>query len=210
MATIQDLLDSIKAQLRDSDLVEVTITQIQSFLNDAAQDAKNSGWLIDLEDDESLTWTNNTYEYAVPASFAYVSELRVENTATSPSTWDEVVPSHFWEIRLDSSVPTFFIHRGFPIPDSRLMKVVGQKRPTIYSSGATGLAETVDSGFESFLRDRALALALGFQATANPSLEIDRTRLALMDRAFGRSEAMLARHPQENRVTPNAEHAPGR
>jgi hypothetical protein len=210
MAIIQDLVDSIKAQLRDSDLVEVTITQLQSFINDAAQDAKNSGWLIVLEDDESLTFVANTYEYAVPASFAYVTELRVENTATSTSTWDEVIPDHFWEIRLDSSVPTFFFHRGFALPSGRLMKVIGQQRPTIYSSGATGLAETVDSGFESFLRDRALALALGFQATANPTLEIDRTRIALMDRAFGRSEAMLARHPAENRVTPNSEYVPSR
>jgi hypothetical protein len=210
MATVLDLVDSIKGQLRDSDLVEVTITQLQGFINDAAQDAKNSGWLIVLEDDESLTWTANTYAYSVPASFAYVSELRVENTATSPSTWDEVVPDHFWEIRLDSSVPKFFISRGFPIPNAKLMKVIGQERPTIYSSGATGLAETVDLGFESFLRDRALALALGFQATANPTLEIDRTRIALMDRAMGRSEAMLARHPQENRVNPSAVYVPSR
>lgn len=183
---------------------------MQTFLGAAVQDAKNSGWLIVLEDDESLTWTANTYAYAVPASFAYVSELRVENTATSPSTWDEVVPDHFWEIRLDSSVPKFFIHRGFPIPSGKLMKVIGQKRPTLYSAGATGLAETVDPGFESFLRDRALAYALSFQATASPDLEIDRSRIALMDRAMGRSEAMLARHPQENRVNPSAEHVPGR
>lgn len=180
------------------------------MLNDAAQDAKNSGWLIVLEDDESLEFAANTYEYNVPASFAYVSELRVENTATSTSTWDEVVPDHFWDIRLDSSVPKFFIHRGFALPVGKAMKVIGQQRPTIYSSGTTGLAETIDPGFESFLRDRALAFALGYQATANPTLEIDRTRMALMDRAMVRSEAMLARHPQENRVNPSAVYVPSR
>jgi len=183
---------------------------LQTFLNAAVQDATGAGWLIVLEDDESLTWTANTYAYSVPSSFAYVKELRVENTGTTPSTWDEVVPDHFWEIRLDSSVPKFFISRGFPIPNAKLMKVVGQKRPTLYSSGSTGLAETVDIGFEAFLRDRALAYTLGFQATANPSLEIDRTRMALMDRAMARSEADLARHPYENRVDPNARHVPGR
>jgi hypothetical protein len=210
MAIVQDLVDEIYAVLRPSESVEVTISQLQTFLNMAARDAQRSGQLIVLEDDESLTWTSNTYEYNVPASFAYVSELRVENTATGTSTWDEEVPYHFWSIRLDDSVPKFFISRGFPIPAGKLMKVVGQKRPTIYSSGATGLAETVDLGLESFLRDRAMSFALDFQATGNPTLEIDRTRLALGDRAFGRSEAMLARHPAENRVNPNAEYVPSR
>lgn len=210
MATVQGLIDSIMAQLRPWDLLETTIEQVQIFINDAVQDAKNSGWLIVLEDDESLTWATGTYEYAVPATFAYVSELRVENEATTPSTWDEIVPFHFWRISLDASVPKFFIHRGFAIPDARLMKVIGQKRPTLYSSGAAGLAETIDPGFESFLRERSMAFALRYQATANPSLAVDQNRVMLADRAMAYSEALLARHPQENRVDPNAEHVPGR
>lgn len=210
MATVRDLVDSIQFQLRAGDPVEITIAQLQTFINDAVYDARRSGQLIVLEDDESLTFASNTYEYTVPDGFAYVSELRVENTATSVSTWDEVVPFHFWEIRLDSSVPKIYLHRGFSIPSGKLMKVIGQKRPAIYSSGSTGLAETVDLGFESFLRERAMAFALRFQATASPTLEIDRTRLALADRAMSYSEALLARHPMENRVTPNAVYVPGR
>lgn len=210
MATVQGIVDSIMARLRPWDLLETTIEQVQIFINDAAQDARNVGWYVKLEDDESLTWATNTYEYNVPATFAYVSELRVENEATSPSTWDEIVPFHFWRISLDDSVPKFFIHRGFAIPTARAMKVMGQKRPTIYSSGATGLAETIDLGFESFLRERAISSALSYQATANPSLEVDRTRLALADRARLFSNEFLKSHPQENRVDPNAEHVPGR
>ncbi|MCH8065867.1 MAG: hypothetical protein IIC90_08600 [Chloroflexi bacterium] len=210
MAIVQDIVESVRSGLRDWDGLETTIAQTQSFINDAVQDAKNSGWLLTLEDDESITFVANTYQYNVPASFAYVKELRVENTRTTPSTWDEIVPKHFWEIRLDSSVPVFFIHQGFPIPVDKKMKVIGQQRPTIYSSGTVGMAETVDEGFESFLRERATAFSLRFQATGNPSLELDRTRISLAGAAMSQSEIMLSRHPQENRVDIGAEHVPGR
>ena len=210
MSIVQDIVESVRSGLRDWDGLETTIAQTQGFINDAVQDAKNSGWLITLEDDESLTFVANTYEYAVPASFAYVKELRVENTGTTPSTWDEIVSKHLWEIRLDGGVPKIFIHNGFPIPVDKKMKVIGQKRPTIYSSGSAGMAETVDEGFESFIRERATAFSLRFQATGNPSLELDRNRIALAGAAMSQSEAMLARHPQENRVDIGAEHVPGR
>ncbi len=197
--------------LRESDIVEVSIAQLQTFINAAVRDATRSGQLITLEDDESLTFEANTHEYNVPATFAYVSELRVENNTTSPSTWDELIPDHFWDIRLDDSVPKFFFHRGFALPTgSKAMKVIGQKRPTIYSSGQTGLAETVDPDLESFLRERAIAFALRFQAVGNPALEVDRTQFALADRAMGASERLLASHPYENRVNPNSRYVPSR
>lgn len=197
--------------LRGLDIVEVSIAQFQTFINAAVRDATRAGQLITLEDDESITFEANTYEYNVPATFAYVSELRVENDVTTPSTWDEQVPDHFWDIRLDDSVPKFFLHRGFAIPtSSKAMKVIGQKRPTIYSSGATGLAETVDPDFEAFLRERAIGFAMRFQATGNPTLEIDQKQFALADRAMAYSERMLASHPYENRVNPNGRHVPGR
>lgn len=210
MSIVQDIVESIRNGLRDWDGMETTVTQIQGFINDAVQDAKNSGWLITLEDDESVEFAANTYEYSVPANFAYVKELRVENPNTTPVTWDELIPKHFWEIRLDGGSATFFFHRGFPLPSGKKLKVIGQERPTIYSSGATGMAETVDEGIESFLRERATAFSLRFQATGNPSLEVDRTRLQLAAAAMQQSELMLARNPQEHRVDISAEHVPNR
>ena len=72
------------------------------------------------------------------------------------------------------------------------------------------MAETVDEGIESFLRERATGFALRFQATGNPSLEVDRTRLQLAGSAMQQSEIMLARNPQEHRVDVSAEHVPNR
>lgn len=210
MATVQNLVDSIAGRLRPWDGVEMSIGQLQNFVNDAVYDARNSGWLIILEDDESLTFANDTWEYEIPASFAYIHQLRIEDDSTTPSTWDEPVPRHFWDIRLDGAVPKFFFSKQFPLPVDKALKVIGQKRPTIYSSGATGMAQTVDPGFESFLRERAVFFAMGFMTTGNPQLVGDPKQLQIAGQSFALSEAFLARHPQENRVFPNSIYVPSR
>ena len=83
MTTVLSLIDSIQAGIRGPDEIEVSIAQVQQFINDAAQEARSSGWLLPLEDDESITFASNTYEYNVPASFAYVYMLRIENDTRS-------------------------------------------------------------------------------------------------------------------------------
>jgi len=208
MTTVQDLLDEVMAQLRPWDGVEMTPGQFQTWLASATNDARNSGVLFVLEDDESLTFLANTYEYNVPATFAYVRYLLVENTATTPSTWEEAIPLHQWTMREDGGVPKFIISRDWPIAVGLKMKVVGQRRPTINSSGATGLAETIDMGLESFYRERVMWMALRFQATGNQALQMDPKQITQAQLAYQTSEAMLARHPGEHRVRPNSRLVP--
>lgn len=204
MPTVLDLVDSIKSHLREPDEFEVSIAQLQTFINDAAYDARNSGWLLQMEDDESLTFLSNTFEYNVPASFAYIRELRVEDDSTTPSTWHEIIPDHFWAMRIDAAVPKFFFHPAWSLPVDKQLKVIGQKRPTIY----TALANTIDPGMESFIRARALAYALGFTATSRPDLDVQRLNMWVNHRRD--SELMLGRHPQEFRAKPSSRLVPGR
>ena len=204
MSEVLDIIDSVKGQLREPDDMEVTVAQVQTFINDAVQDARNSGWLLPIEDDESLTFLANTYEYEVPAGFVYIRELRIEDTSTTPVTWSEEVPGHLWEMRVDGGDPMFFFHRGYALPVGRKMKVIGQKNLTAYSA----LDDTIDPGMESFLRTRALYFALGFVSPVSP--ETDQQRLIKVQQAYRDSEFMLARQPMRFRVKPSSRIVPGR
>ena len=205
MVTTADIINRIASQVRPWGDFEMTIAQMTLFVNQALEDAASSGWLIDLEDDESLTFAATTYEYSVPSSFAYIGSLRVENSSTSPATWDEHIPVPFWEIRFDTDAK-FYINRAWPIPVGKKMKVIGQRRPIL----VTGIGSTIEVGMEAFVRERAIAYALGFQSTGSAELSVDQSHIALMDRKMAHSERLLSLHPQEFRVTLNSEHVPGR
>ncbi len=180
---------------------------MQTFINRSAEDARGSGWLVHLEDNEATEFADNTWEYAVPATFAYVNSLRVEDDTFTPSMWDQHIPHAFWEIRINASSPTFYINTRWALPQSgTLMKVIGQQRPSLY----TAITETVDLGMEAFLSQRATAYALFYMSAGNPSLDIDRSRLELARTSLALSERLLSNHPQEFRVKPNSKLVPGR
>jgi len=205
MTTVLQLIDEIFSHVRPPDEIDLSIPQVLVYINSAAQDARNSGWLVKMEDDESLTFLQNTWQYSVPATFAYIRELRVENNTSSPSTWDEMIPEAYWAPpRIDDGVPKFFFIRPFMLPVGRKMKVVGQRRPTVYSL----VTETVDPGMESFLRERAITFSMSFIHSSLPA--VDAQRFAMWDRRRRDSELMLGRHPQEFRARPNSWLVPGR
>ena len=204
MASVLDIIDSVKARMREDDRIEVSFAQLITFINDAAEDLRASGWLIQDHDEAGL-FVTGTYEYTVPSNIAFIHEIRVESTVTTPSTWDEVVPLHLWRIgEYDSPMINF--HKGFPIPDGKLMRVNGQKRPDLY----TGTGDTVQLGLFPFIRESALASALSFQSAAIPELEQARSRFALAGEARQRAEQFLSRSPQRFRQFPNARYVPGR
>jgi hypothetical protein len=206
VTTAQNLIDSIEIHIRDPDNSEITTAQLVTLLADAVHDARGKGVLIPLEDDESLTFAASDYDYSpIPAAFAYIHVIKVENTDTSPSTWDVLVPYHFWDVRIDGGIPVLYFSRAFSIPAGKKMKLVGQARPTI----PTGVSSTIDPGLEPFLRERAASHALGFMAAGVG--ELDRTRLNLSEIKKRDSELLLqSLDPQEFRVRPNAKHVPGR
>lgn len=210
---LRELIDEIMEHLQLPDEIGLGIPSMMTYVNSAARDARNSGWLVHLEDDESITFAQDTWEYAVPASFAYVRDLRVENDTTSPSTWDEIIPEGYWAPpRIDAGVPKFFLIRPFMIPVGLKMKVVGQKRPSLYSA----LTDTIDSGMESFLRERAIVYSMSFLRASAKSIwtetdsGVDSERFAMWDRRRRDSELMLGRHPQEFRTRPSSWYVPGR
>jgi hypothetical protein len=131
----------------------------------------------------------------------------VEDDTFTPSMWDQHIPHAFWEIRIDASSPMFYINTRWALPQSgTLMKVIGQKRPALY----TALTETVDPGMEAYLAEMATHYALSYMSAGNPSLDIDRSRLALAQKSLAFAEGLLSRHPQEFRVKPNSKLVPGR
>ena len=209
MADVQDIIDSVMARLRpDSQTdVQVSIPQLLTFINDSALDLRNAGWLKILADDESITFVTNDYDYDVPASFVYIHELRIENTTTTPSTYDEIISRHFWYITEDvASTPELVFHRAFPIPNGKKLKVMGQERPSLY----TAITDTIDAGMESFIRESALASALSYAASARPEVEFERSRFVLAQEARARADRFLALQPQRYRMFPNSEYVPTR
>lgn len=203
--TILELIDEIMEHIRPPDEIDISIPRMLAYINSAARDARNSGWLVHMEDDESLVFLQDTWQYAVPATFAYIRELRIENNTTSPSTWDEIIPEAYWAPpRIEGGVPVIFLIRPFMIPVGVRMKVVGQKRPSLYSV----VTATVDTGMESFLRERAITFALSFIHSSMP--EVDAQRFSMWDRRRRDSELMLGRHPQEHRVRPSSWYVPSR
>lgn len=205
MATVQALIDEIKAEVRDADDYEITIAQVLAHINSSSRDAAGLGWLIPLTDDESLVIVASTYEYAVPADFAFIKDIFYEDASTDEA-FDDIIPRHYWHLRIDvGGSPKIMIHQSWTLPavDQKL-KVVGFQRPTIYAV----VTETADVGMEAFLRDRAISHAYGFLATVTPELE--NVRMSLRDRKFAESQLLLERHYQDIRVIPAPRLVPGR
>lgn len=203
------------------------------FINDAVRDLTMAGWLTPLDASETLTMAADTYEYDVPANFAYVYVLLEENSG-SAGNFDIVVPPHQYDIRMEATATPKFIMDStlwFPRPNVDL-KVVGQRRPATYSADS----DTIEAQFEGFLRERAVSMALYFAAglpqphaadyvqevegdsptTRRPgdvqglSSERIKVLLALASLRYATSEKMLSYHPQEFRVKPSSRHVPGR
>lgn len=70
-------------------MVQVLEPQLLVFINRAAKDVINSGWLLPQEHSENVELLSNEYEYDVPARFAYIKEIRIgDKTADNASTVD--------------------------------------------------------------------------------------------------------------------------
>lgn len=194
MATAQNIVDSLEVHIRDTTNSEVSEAQLLRFLNDAAQDVSNRWW-IPLEDDESVSFS--AVSVSVPASFAYLREIRYG------TNYNSVVPRHYWDVRVDGGVAKVFF-------DARLtdvsgtLKFVGWKRPKVDYV----LADTIEIGIESFLRERAACFAYRFMAAGLS--ELDRLRASLSEAAFQKSELIVQTHIEERKALPAPRLIPGR
>lgn len=183
---IDELRSELSLNLSDPGKDQVNDTALLRFINQAARDARVAGWLLPLNEDESLTLTTGTYEYNVPASFSHIVELRHETTAAT-DLFDYLVLPHEWELAYDGAVPIIRYLPAFLAPVTGIdVQVIGFQRPTqTYASGST----TVDLGMESFLRERSLSYALSYAAVGVSEYATRRAQRA--DVALGLSQNVL-------------------
>ncbi len=198
--TIQTIQDGIALRARDTGQAEILSANIIKLINDAARDAGSRGWLIPLSDNTSLTYVTSTYNYAVPASFAYIRDLLDDG---------EIIPRYYWRLRYISSAPTIvFVGEAsdIRITTASVLTVVGYKRP---KADYSAVGDTVDAGIESFLRDRGLAYVLDYMSAGLS--ELDTLRERARERAFRDSEGTLQRRQEEEeRLVPTLRQVPGR
>lgn len=202
MATVSDLVTDIRLRVGDLNSSELTDAQIISFINMAARDARSSGWLLRHQEEGSVT-DDSAHGSVIDLSatpFAYVSRTMVKERTGGPFKIE--LPGTYWWINASAKLifePSLYRpEAGTPV------LLIGQKRPSLYSSGT----DTVDSGMEAFLRERASAYALRLLAAGRS--EFAQYRQQEAELAFRDSELLLARHPQEFRVLPNSKLVPGR
>lgn len=200
MSTIQQIQDGIALRARDTGQAEITSANIIKLINDAARDAASRGWLIPLADNTSLTYVTATYNYTVPASFAYIRDLLDDG---------DVIPRYYWRMRLISTNPTivFFGEAAdIRIVTDSVITVVGYKKP---KEDYSAVGDTVDAGIEAFLRDRGLAYVLDYLSAGLSELDVLRERAR--ERAFRDSESTLQRRQEEeDRLVPTLRQVPGR
>jgi len=197
--------EMVALRVHDPSQVEITDTQYGLLVNSAIDDLSGAGVVLPLEEDESLTFSTTTFQYNVPAGFAFIQELRLESSASSGKYPTAIHPS-LWTVVLDGAAAKFqFDENEAPMStwNGLKMKIRGQQRvPQL-----TG-ADTVEPGLEAFIRERTVAYAAEFVAGGESELAAQRRRLSEV--AWERSERLLARIPPMYRISPDSKRVPGR
>jgi len=158
-----------------------------------------------LEEDESLVEVAGTYKFAVPAGFAYISRIIRKNRSSGTYDGYNTFSPEMYRLGTDAAVPTLFFDEARYSPDpGNTLKLVGQKRPTLYTAGT----DTVDTGLENLLTERTLYYAFMFLAAGRSEYAVWRQQEAMLARA--ESELALGRSPQQFRMKPNSKYVPGR
>lgn len=199
---VRDLVEECALHVHDEDFIELRREHWLRFVASASRDIRNAGHLLPAEDDESITIVNNQWEYPIPAGFAYIYDLYIPQSVNGINVYDPIPRT--WTVRLNDGKPMIiFSDRSFMTPN-RPLKVVGQRRPTIYSDEN----ETIDPGMESYLRERVLYFAFRYLGVGLSDLSRWRQQMAIQ--AHQSSEQMMGYHPQEFRVLPSSIAVPGR
>lgn len=183
---------------------EFSRVNVMRLLNQASFDARNNGWVVHAEDDESITLAANDFEYTIPEDYCYISSLWLGDTQNGVVIYDQLIPAELWEPRLNGALPIiYFISPSF-IVAGRTIKIVGQKRPKQYADEQ----QTIDTGMESFLRERTLYFL--FRVLGAGLSDLARWRQTMSQQSWASSERFLLNNPQLFRQAPNSRYVPGR
>lgn len=206
MGTINTLATDVALRVGDTNLAEITQAQYIQFVNMAMADLDGSGWLQRQAEDVSTLLANNTWDYNVPAGFAYIQHIFMSDVdGTYPV--DAEIPQHMWYLGLDSTglVPQIHFYPDIFVGvliSGRYLKIKGQAR----FSAPLVLGNPIPAGAESFIRERAVAYAADALSAGNDEQAQRRGRIA--DKAWATSNEKLKLHPQEFRVLPNSLNVP--
>lgn len=197
MATAQNLLDTIEVQIRDYTNTEITEARLLILLNAAALEAGALGWVYPLND-AAVTLPTGDGSVAVPASYAWIDELRLD-------TNDVIVPRHYWKVRFASGDAVIKMEDGWEnkfTPGAAT--AIGWKR----LKSDYGVGDTIEAGLEAFLTDRTAAHALRTMVAGGS--ELDRARAQQSEIKMRDSQAFLENIPNQYRILPTSRYVPGR
>lgn len=203
MATATAIGLQVSRRINDASQVALSAAAILDYINMALADLSAAGWLQPQNEDTSLTLATDTYSYSVPSGFAYIRRVQVADAdGTYPS--DLVIPQNHWELSIVSGTAkiVFWPDVSDRLIAGRALKVIGQKRPTVGVSGS----DTIVSGMEAFVRERAAAYAA--EQLGMGTSELDQYRGKMAQSLWAKSQQMLGYHPQEFRVKPNSRLVP--
>jgi hypothetical protein len=162
---------------------------------------------IDYGDDDAteteLTVTRGAFG---TAAATHNDNVNIEIPDTTGEEFDETIAQVYWRPSLEADGPKFvFDSRIFTFTTSYRVQVLGQKWPSTYTEDT----DTIDTGLESFLRERGLAYAARFATAGSSQFAAQRSRIA--DHAFDMSERIAqALPPQKFRQKPLSRYIPGR
>jgi hypothetical protein len=172
-----------------------------AFLNDAVEDWNASGGFYPISDATTLQ-VADTYDYAIPALFAYVDEVGIESESVGHY---HTVDFQFWYIDYRTgSTPTIHIRRSWFTPDATYhILIAGHKRLAVFATG-----DTVPPDLSAYLRERGLYHALHYLSAGGGSLAADRraaAQFALQVSADMENKRSLAFRPNAQ-----SQYVPGR
>ncbi len=197
MTTAQDLVDTIEVQIRDYDNTEITAARLLILINAAALEAGSLGWVYPLND-AAVTLPTGDGSVAVPASLAWIDELRLDSG-------DVIVPRHYWKVRFASGDAVIKMEDGWEnkfTPGSAT--TIGWKR----LKNDYVLGDTIEAGLEAFLTDRTAAHALRTMVAGGS--ELDRMRSQQSEIKMRDSQQFLENIPNQYRILPSSRFVPGR
>ncbi len=166
-------------------------------MNAASLEAGSLGWVYPLND-AAVTLPTGDGSVAVPASLAWIDELRL-------NSGDAIVPRHYWKVRFASGDAVIKMEDGWEnkfTPGAAT--AIGWKR--LKSDYVVG--DTIEAGLESFLTDRTAAHAL--RAMTAGGSELDRLRGQQSEIKMRDSQVFLENIPNQYRILPTARYVPGR
>ena len=204
MAQFDTMKTGIALRCHDASKAEITDANYGVLLNQAVDDLAMESIVLPLAEDESITLGANDWQYDVPASFAYIREIRQE-TAAGTDKYPNVLKPGLWRLTIDSgSTPVIQFDENEFSPTAGLdLKVIGQKRVPQYTG-----TDTIAPALAAFIRERAVAYAA--DTLAGGVSELSQWRRALATECWARSLDMLRRIPREYRPLPDARRVPER